>query len=491
MQKFSIIYNGSTLSSVFGYLGLLLLAAFAGLIAVTGSPMLIGGFAALILGMALMFSPQFLFFAALIFALVISGLAEFYLRVGQANWGASGIVLLLGGAALLSALGKTRSLPTALTKSVMPAVLAYVLALLVASLLNGISPLQFLVGVRNYLPFIGVFIACRYLATDSTLSKMPTMLVGIALLQLPFCLHQALVVAPMRQHSLAAIGGGAEAIVGTFGGDPLGGGYTGEMAVFVLIAACISFAVKPQGRLVRIAFRLMPIAALACIGMAETKIVFVLAPIMLVVVFLEELRSSPTRMFALLLGGGAMLGILAGIYAWRFWSAGSDEFWHAFTYSFDPNFMVDRLHRGRVAALVHWWNNNILDFDFLHAMFGYGMASTLEASRVLGEGNAVRSFGYGLDAHAANKLLWDSGLTGFLMFCVVIGRTALNAHRIVASGLCSGNHLGMLKVARGAMFGFAVMLPYQVSMVGGAPMQVLFWLFVGYVEYCRCTKHSS
>jgi hypothetical protein len=281
------------------------------------------------------------------------------------------------------------------------------------------------------------------------------------------------------------MGEDVEAIVGTFGGDLLGGGYTGEMAVFVLLASLLSLALVPSIRFGKALSWTMCIFAIGCMALAETKIIFVLTPIALVMVFYEEVRSSPKRMFSLLIAMSIVLGGLTAVYAWRFWSKGPNEFWHAFTYSFDPHFMIDRFHRGRIAAIFHWWDNNIVHFDFFHSLLGYGMSSTLESSRVLGEGSSVKLFGLGLDAHAMSKLLWDSGILGFGLFCWIVARSGWNAHRLVRSNALPAFHSEVMKVSRATMFCFAAMLSYQVSVVGGAPLQFLFWFFVGYIEYWR------
>lgn len=462
------------------------LALLFGAIASTGSIMLIGAILGLSTAVFLLFSPKFLLLATLLCSLVISGVAEFYFGIGQANW----IPSLLGLSLFVAAFLAHKEINTTYRRikipSVIPTVVLFTLALFIASAINLITPIQLITGVRNYLPFIGVFVALLAMRVlENDLQKWIKALLCIGLLQLPFCLHQALVVAPRRERSFAAVGGGAEAIVGSFGGNPLGGGYTGEMAVFVLIMSLFSLALASNLKRGKILAFLMCSSAIGCVAMAETKIVFVLAPITVLILFYEDIRHSPKRMLGVLLAISTVLGGLAAVYAWRFWSKGPDEFWHAFTYSFDPNFMVDRLHRGRIAALFHWWGINIENFDFLHATFGYGMASTLEASRVLGEGNAVKMFGLGLDAHAANKLLWDGGLLSFGVFSFLIVRSGLNAHRLVNRGNIPIFHVNALKAIRAAMFCFAAMLPYQVSVVGGAPMQFLFWFFVGYIEYWR------
>jgi hypothetical protein len=462
------------------------LGIVGGLAASTGSVIVVGAFGGLGMAIFLAFAPSQLFAATLFFSMVIAGLAEFYFGIGQANWIPSLLALALFPAALFFRGRQSKARMNSALPGVGWLIAGYVTVLISSSLINTNSLIQILVGIRNYIPFIGVFIALQsFVNSDKDLKRWVHVLLLIGLIQFPFCLHQAIFIAPMRKNSLSAVGGGAESIVGTFGGNPLGGGYTGEMAVFVLIATLLAFALASSIRFGRVLSWLMGIFAIGCIALAETKIIFVLVPIAVVIVFYEEVRSSPKRMFGLLIAIFAILGGLAAVYAWRFWSKGPDEFWHAFTYSFDPNFMVDRLHRGRVGALVHWWNNHILHFDFLQALLGHGMASTLEGSRVLGEGSAVRAFGFGLDAHAANKLLWDSGLLGFGLFCWVVLRSGWNAHCLVGMNVLTEFHQGVMKVARAAMFCFAVMLPYQVSVVGGAPMQFLFWFFVGYVEYWR------
>lgn len=472
-----------------------LLALLTGLVSVSGSPMIIAGYVGLFVGAALLFAPRLLFVLTVLFALVFTGLAEFYLKIGTANWIASGLALALGVSALLSVFNNrsSRAHTASKERSILPLIAVYLVVLVLSSLLNQISWLQFVVGMRNYLPFIGVLLAIRYALPESMVSRVPLALVMIGLIQLPFCLHQAIFVAPMRASSLAARSGASEAIVGTFGGDQLGGGYTGEMAVFVLFASCLAVALHPRNKLARLACVLMPLAALACIAMAETKIVFVLMVPLFVIVFWEEISSSPKRFMLFVLGVGFAFGILAVIYTVRFWSDRPGEFIHAFTYSFDPDFMVRATQRGRVGALIHWWQENVLDFQTLNAVFGYGVASTLQSSRVIGMGNAVMQYGYGLDAHAANKLLWDTGAVGTLLFVWILARTGMNAHKLVRGKRVTGDHLAMLKVVRGAMVAFAAMLIYQISILGGAPMQALFWLFVGYVEYWRwhsAEKHS-
>ena len=467
-----------------GKFGLVLaISLLGGLLATTGSIKMVGIFAGLFLAIILLLSPTILFGLVLVFSMVVSGIADFYFGIRQANWVASILALALVVASFIFKLGKRTQSEKIIPNGVGWLIGVYAIILVSASLLNVNSMLQTIVGMRIYFPFIGVFLALKFFGkTDIELKRWVYLILLIGLIQFPFCLQQALFVAPLRAHSLDAVGGGAESIVGTFGGDPLGGGYTGEMAVFMLLVSCLSLVLAPSLRFGKSLSWAVCIGAIGCVALAETKIIFLLTPLALGLVFLEDIRSSPKKMFSILAVVIVVLGSLAAVYAWRVWDRGSDEFWHSLTYSFDPNFMVDRYHRGRIAALIHWWDNNFVRFDVLNLFFGHGMASTLEASSILGDGSAVKIFGLGLNAHASSTLLWDSGLLGLVFLSWIMLRTGLNAHRLASSVSIPQLHLGVIKTSRAAMFCFAAMLPYQISVLGGPPMQFLFWFFIGYVE---------
>lgn len=460
------------------------LAVLAGLVASTGSTMLVGAFGGFLMAVFLIFSPSLLFGSTLIFSMAIAGLAEFYLGIGQANWLPSLLGFALFPAALLVIFGKKKSAAmNSPLHGIGWLIGGYLVIMLLSSVLNANPFVQVLVGVRGGLPFLGVFLALQIFAnSDKELKRWVLALLLVGLVQFPFCLHQALFIAPMRSHSLAAVGGGAEAIVGTFGGNQLGGGYTGEMAVFVMLASLLSVALAPYLRHGKALAWMMCLGAVGCIALAETKIIFVLTPVALLMVFYEEVRSSPKRMVGLLLAGGLVIGGLAAVY---FKDMSPERLWHAWTYSFDPNFMVDRLHRGRIASLIHWWDNNLMSADLLGSLLGHGIASTVENSRMLGDGSAVKLFGLGLNSNGASALLWDFGLLGFGFLCWILVRTGWNAHRLVKVEALPEFHRAVMTVVRAMMFCFAAMLPYQISILGGAPMQFLFWFFVGYVEFWR------
>lgn len=469
-------------------LGLVLaLAVFFGLVSSTGSVFYVGLLFGLVASVALVFFPGLMFTGAFWFALLLGGLAEFYLGIGQANWLASGLTSLMLVSAAFYAMGRQQHRDRRLSgrsgTGLGPLILAFTVILCVAGALNGISFIQWVVGLRNYLPFMGVFAVGAYVLGAEQWRRVWLWLLIVGLVQLPLCLHQFLFVASKRANSFKAVGGAAEAIVGSFGGNQMGGGYTGEMAVFVVLAALLATLVPREERLWRVGRWLMPLAAVVCVGLAETKVVFVMAPLLIVACFWNEVRARPGRFLGLALGGALLMTVLGVVYWYRYWSKSSGEFLHAWTYSFDPNFMVDPLHRGRVAAVMHWWMVHAQAGDWLHMLIGYGAGASLEASRMLGQGNAVLRYGLGLDAHAMSKLLWDCGLLGFSAMLALMVRGAWAARQLSRDASLSAEMRGTLRWAMGALLAFILMLPYQVSVLGGAPMQMLLWMTLGFIEF--------
>ncbi len=469
------------------YLSVATLALIGGGIASLGSPIAVGLFLSMLVLAMLLLLPLHLVWISLIFSFVIGGVLEFSFGVGQANWLASIICTAVFGVAVASRLTKHRSYSATHNDqtSIFPLIWAYVLALSVSSLTSGASFVQTIVGIRNYIPFIGICLALAY--CDFSERQVRGLIWGVivvALIQWPFCLYQHLFIAPMRAHSLAAVGGGAESIVGTFGGNPLGGGYTGEMAIFLVIALGMVLSLWRASQVRFWLFLVTGLSAFLCIGLAETKVVIVITPLIFGIILWDEIKKSPSRIISFVALCSLFVGGIAAIYAWRYWSP-SGDFFHAFTYSFDPKFMVDRFHRGRVGTIVHWYMSNVATGDLFHTLFGYGMASTLESSRVMGVGNAVRKFGVGLDAHAMSKLLWDGGTVAFVIFVTLILRSIFIIRGLLRLDIVPPWHASVLRAFFAGLICCLAIMPYQDSILAGPPMQFLFWFIVGYVEYWR------
>lgn len=467
-----------------------LLAIVGGLAAALGAVLLVAMLAAVVVGIGLMFSRKFHMAFAMVFALVITGILEFFFFFGQANWLSSILVASMLAVAGFRAIGFSAAAGAPKISAFFVLTASYLLILLASSIINRVPAPQIIVGLRGYVPYIGVAVLLIYGDFDSKFRWLLfKILLAIGLLQIPFSIYEQLVTGPWRMNIRGAIGRADEAIVGTFGGNAAGGGYTGEMASFLVMAMIMALAMRKEALLSKMWTGVLLVALVVPILLAETKIALILIPLLVVVCFGADIKRSPAFAISVLAGGAILCGAIASVYAYKYWNdqgAASQQL----GYSFDPTFMVDKDHRGRVGTIVHWYQMNVSQGSPVNALVGHGLASSLEGSLTLGMGTAVRRYGVGLDAHAFSRLLWDGGVLTLSTFMLLTWRTFWLARRLKDKQFWAASDRVGLTFAAGAALSMFLMLPYQMSVLGGSAMQFLFWFVVGYIELMR-RKASS
>jgi hypothetical protein len=471
---------GSTLALTLGILGLCLVGGVASAL---GSVLLVGVLAAALVGIGLLMNPKVHLVFGMVFALVVTGVMEFFFFFGQANWLSSLLVGSMLIPAVLRLLWNKAEHPGLTVFGV--SLMTYLLLLAASSVINRLAIVQVLVGVRSYLPYIGVAALLVYGGFPQTfLRKLPTGLLVIGLCQLPFALVQQFVVGPWRGTLRNAVGRADEAIVGTFGGSAITGGYTGEMAAFLVMMVVMLLALRREGRISGAAVLLGAVALMVPILLAETKVVFVLLPVLLVVCFAGDMRRKPKFALGLVIGGGILFGAVALTYSIRYWSGGVEAS-AALGYSFDPDFMIGPGQRGRVGTLVHWFDTNVLGGNVSGAVLGHGIASSVDGSVTLGAGSAVLRYGPGLDTHAMSRLLWDGGALTLAVFLFMCARAFMVSWRLASRTDIDPTDRANLTANAAIALTIFMMTPYQLSSLGGSAMQFLCWFSIGFAEVMR------
>lgn len=471
------------------------LAVLAGLVAASGSVLLVTALVAFTLGIALLNFPAALLYAATLTCMVFVGTAEVFLAFPQANWAASAMV---GGLILTTLFRKPASKPSLSNVRrtlpylvLMSGVFLYLGSILASTLLNTPSIGQIVVGIRNYIPFIGVFLVLAFARVPPVVVKrVAFILLGVAAVQWVYCLAQQIFIVPKRQLVIGRISGDAEAIVGSFGGNPLMGGYTGEMAAFLSVMVISAAILTVKDIIPRKLTLAVTISFLISVGLAETKIVFVLLPLALAAILYKipgKVDSAIMRPVILAL---ALTAVFALIYWLKFWKDQGD-FLHAFTYSFDPDFMVNERQRGRIGNIIYWWESIYQSGNFSAVFLGYGPAASTGGSTIAGAGSAVARYGYGLDNSAVTKILWDFGIIGFSGVVMIIAGAYFTLVKLTHSPELDSGSRWLLVATKGVIVSFLIMLPYQVSIFGGAPMQFIFWFAIGLVTYAANWDFSS
>ncbi len=398
-----------------------LLAVFTGLVASTASPIVVGLFVGLLLGVPLLLVPLFSLWIVLAGTLVIGGMiAQFLPVLNKANW----LFSMLGFLLLVRAFGTWMVRPAALSAAVpwwaWLALLLPFYAMAVAAI-NQVAIVEFMAGFKRYFQFWGVFAALILLAVPAlTLRRVLTFLVAISLVQVLFAAYQRVVVVPKR----VGMGGGVvpiDAVSGTFESSFLGGGSSSVLVFFLLVMFAFVLRLWLDGRLKGWRALLASLLILSPLALGETKAVVVFLPTTLLCALLLDIRRRPTRTVLLLLLGLVATAALAMLYLAISTRAGESlhtAFDKILAYNFGNVGYHSASNLNRSTVFSFWWSQQHLG-DPLGLLFGHGPGASHLGDGALVPGHlALRYGGLAIGFTTFSSLLWDFGLLGFAAFLV-------------------------------------------------------------------------
>ena len=461
---------------------LILVSAICGVSIGLGYSFLFVFFIVLAMGLVLIMKLPWLLYSLTIMSLFGIGVLESFLNIAQANWLVVVLAAMLIPALLIQLLGTYRKGSFSFTRLDV-FVFLYMLSILFSGMVNLTSGMQFLVGMKAYLPFIFVYY-CLSLGPFSfkNYRVLLNIILAIGCAQILVNGFIYFFIAPRIHGGM----GEYESIIGSFGGSFYTGGYSGEHIIFLCMIFFASFILVQMKQINPVVLFLSAISLFGSVALAETKVFFVIFP---VVVFLTWYFSSAETYHLnvrFIATACVVLFLIVTVYSIRFWSneAGGAE--HAFLYSFDPDFMISPTQRGRVGEVVHWFNTVPLSGNILNAIFGYGPGASVggangQGSIVSGIGNAVALFGPGLDVSALTKILWDFGFFGLFSLFAVVSEALKLAFTSMKSAGSKSRLSGLIIFSSWLVILFST-LPYQPGIVGGVAFQFLFWLSISMIQ---------
>lgn len=479
--------SGISLASVSLVIGALLIAVFAGLAIAMGLYILAAPIALILPGALLLARPDLCLIGVAGLTLLVGGSLRYFAGLGQFQWIVSclGVVLLF--IAFIRVFFAARREPR-LASSIGLLFALWWVSLLFASLVNMVPVLDWFVGIRIFLPFLGVFAYVAYCKPSERLLRgLLLFVIAIAAVQWIFCLYQKLVIVPQR------IGGNYpgspwDSVVGSFGGEKFGGGESGSLGVFLVIAVALAAALHKAREMRGWVFGLILLCALAASGLSESKVVVLLLPLGVLIVYKEYVYQRPVKfLIGCVATFGAVLVLLLG-YHFMYWQSGSnlgfvDGLVQRLTYSFDPNFKVASNNLGRIGSIAFWWDKHSLLENPVSLLVGHGLASAVSISSVIGSGTAVIQYGYLLDTTGATKLLWETGLLGTTLFLAIFMLGLRKASRLSKVEAIPPWHRAVLRGVEAAMVMMPLAVFYEVTVVSSPPMQFVAMLLLGYVVY--------
>ena len=469
-----------------------LLAAFLGMVVALGSPQLTLIAAASVGGVALLFVPSHLTVQALlVIAFLGVGTAMYYGKVTQAHWVPYALSLFLWVKLPLDALMRVPEPASVAASRPGIAPLAWLVMSIfvltaVSILVNGTPLLETLIGLRNYLYIWSIaFVVAAGALDERQLRGTLWMLLALVALQAPFA---------MQQHFVAfGRTGNWDAVVGTFAGNPDGGGGgSGEMVMFLCFGLALAASLWKFGELRAWLALTVIMAATAATMLAETKAFFVFAPAALAVVMVGELRRRPGLALAMLALTAALMAATFLFYKVQYFDDSraanrdatvGDYLDYAVSADSKTSRMINPLtgEVSRLGAPLVWFREAGVGGP--HGwVIGYGPRAS-NVSGLTGPGEAARHFPFKLTTSSITTLLWDLGALGLLVFTGLIVLAGVSAWRLSREERIPRFHRAALEALAGGCMVWLASLPYNAGLVDGYATQSFLSFCVGYVIY--------
>ncbi|MBZ0057947.1 capsular biosynthesis protein [Leclercia adecarboxylata] len=358
--------------------------------------------------------------------LIFCGLVQYFTGELTVLWLPFFLTMLMAAFLLL----QTRHEPVRLDAQeaiVLTLYLSFILLAGISTLFQG-GALITLIGFKNEIA-LSLVMLCLLLGfcRESQIYQVTRGLYWIFYLQFPVALYQLIFVVPQR----VALHGEEEkwdSVVGTFGGDPMGGGNTAAMGLFCLLIMLLKVSEYKHGLTSFKNMALHIILGFVMCIIGEVKFVILLSPLLLGWVWImpswvkEASKVNLAVLLSILVSMVLLIGLAIVILAYSYSAAyGIDTsenpfavFFDSLGYIFDPNFILPGGEIGRFTTLTFWLQHNDLS-GLPGTLFGYGLNATNSGS-FLSPGFLNQIYNLTLDSTAMSMLLWEVGVVGTVIF---------------------------------------------------------------------------
>ena len=458
-----------------------ILALFMGAIVGLGSPVIVTLFGGAIFVALIFFilNAYQLLLAVFLLTFVVQGSAVYFLGNRQAPWvvvGLAGLFTLRALIELMFSRG-ARVKPDMGTADagVMVSLLVYATCFCASAVLNRSATAQLVVAIKSSWPMFGVLLAFAWGRwSPEQLKRLWWILIVVAMLQLPVVFYQHFFISSKRVFT------GHDSVVGTFGGNPLGGGNSALLVMFVIAVISYSLALWNRGLMTGRRASIICAVCLAVILLGEVKAAFIWLPIALVIVLRKRIMKNILSviwytLLALILGGTIYL-----TYNALYWGKQLDS-QHTLSgklkagggYFFDPNsFSYETGEVGRGAALAIWARDHLATTPT--RLIGYGPGA-IKSGPGLGEGPLYQRFApLHVDSMAMSVLLWDVGLVGCLAYVAMILFGIMAGWRYIKEARGSPMQMAIMETSTGVLVMFASLLIYNRTLMDDTGSQLLF-----------------
>lgn len=458
---------------------LLTIAVFAmifGLVATTANPMIVVLTLGLVGGIFLVLLPKMtitlLFSVGLVSGVLVSLVGPLS---GKLPWAMAmlGMSLLLP-VALKMASKQDRQVPGFIWLAII-----FMIYAIVSSLLSWSGFGEFIAGFKRYFQVFGLLLALAFIPLNKKdIIRWQYLLLGVAVLQLPFALYEFLILVPQR--------GGMElnsyttdVVAGTFGANMEGGSPNVVMVVMLLIMFSFIFSRWRSGLLQTKWLFVFSVLLLMPLGLGETKIAVVMLPLAWMVLIRHDVVKSPIKYLPVMLAGVLVTFVLLYIYVEFIMQSTIPEVVEStIGYNFSDG-KYGESFLNRTTVLSFWFNQQSLS-DPLAMFFGNGIGSSF-LGQISGHIGLMYP-GYGINLTTLSTLLWDLGIVGTLLFLAIFVCAWISANRLYRATDNPQVKADLLAI-QVAIALFLVLMDYSQDMVNLIGLEIIYSAMLGYLAY--------
>lgn len=310
----------------------------------------------------------------------------------------------------------------------------------------------------------------------------------LGILQLPFVLHQFLVLVPQRGGESSAAHGivAGDIVAGTFGGSMMGGGRSPNLALLCVICVTLMLA-QWRTRLsttwstsIAILLYLLPMFV------SEAKIFLILLPVALFLLFRDRILSNPLKAIAGVIALAILL--MAIFYAYSLLPGAKSQKVSSLQEMLHQNIEYNVGKRGygnsvlnRATVYPFWFKEHAHGDMLVPVLIGHGSGATSGGTALNDNSLAnMRYRGYGIGLTGLSSLLWEVGLLGTAAVLVML----FSAYRLggrLADQWHGTMHWSAIKTAQITIALLAVSMLHNNYFVFDLSLQTMMTVTLGYL----------
>jgi hypothetical protein len=355
---------------------------------------------------------------------------------------------------------------------------------LLSAALNDTSALTLLVASKNYVFVWSImFLIGLGAVAEGSLENLWRFFLWVGVVQLPLAAVERTIFAPRRSGIL-----NWDAVVGTFGGDPDGGGASAAMALYLVFTMLLASSMYSAKRISGVFHWTILACAIGAIALAEVKVVFILLPLGYLWLFRKQIPHHLGLTFVM---GAVLSTVLAGVFVIYATTLYRTELGHSSVAEsiervaeFESRlYSYERLtgQVSRMAALVKWWELNPIA-EPAQFLFGHGPGAS-RVSETAGIGAAARKYPFTLSTSTASVLLWDVGLCGYVSFLLIVLSGAHRAERTARNAAIPEVQRCILRTNAAGLLLVAMMTIHNRDAIDFAAVQFFIAVVLGHLLF--------